>query len=103
MGFTSDCNGVYAPSSEVVAREIEGELILVPLCAGIGEADDDLFTLNETGKATWARLDGRRPLRDVIRSLAEEYEAPEDVIQSDVLGLLDELLKRKMVVAVGAA
>ena len=32
-------------------REIEGELIIVPLVAGIGDADDELFTLNETGKA----------------------------------------------------
>jgi hypothetical protein len=30
-------DAIYAPSEDVVAREIEGELIIVPLVAGIGE------------------------------------------------------------------
>ena len=40
---------VFYPSEDVVAREIEGEVIIVPLVAGIGDMDDELFTLNETG------------------------------------------------------
>jgi len=40
----------YIPSEDVVAREIEGELIIVPLAAGIGDLEDELYTLNETGK-----------------------------------------------------
>ena len=42
---------IYIPSEDVVARLIEGELIIVPLVAGIGDMDDELFTLNETGRA----------------------------------------------------
>ena len=47
-------------SEDVVARLIEGDLIIVPLTAGIGDADDELYTLNETGKAVWQTLDGKR-------------------------------------------
>jgi len=40
-----DCT--YVPSAEVVAREMDGVLIIVPLSFGICEMEDVLFTLNE--------------------------------------------------------
>ena len=42
---------VYAPSEDVVAREIEGELIIVPLVAGIGDMEDELryVTMTDDG------------------------------------------------------
>ena len=89
---------VVVPSEDVVAREIEGELIIVPLVAGIGDMEDELYTLNETGKAVWDRLDGKTSLRAVAATLAEEYEAPVGEIEKDILGLIEELLKRRMLV-----
>jgi hypothetical protein len=97
-----DREGVYAPSGDVVAREIEGELIIVPVAAGIGDAEDDLYTLNETGRAVWNRLDGRRTLNEVIEELSEEFEATEGEIAGDVAGLVAELLQRKILVPVSA-
>ncbi len=90
---------IYIPSEDIVAREIEGELIIVPLVAGIGDMEDELFTLNETGKAIWDLLDGQRDLNAVIAALAEQYEAPPAEIERDVLGLVEELVKRRMLVA----
>ena len=95
-------NKVYTHSDDVVAREIEGELIIVPLVAGIGDMEDELFTLNETGKAIWDLLDGKRSLGYVSAALAENYESPASEIEQDVLGLVEELLKRKMLVEVVA-
>jgi hypothetical protein len=92
--------GVYKISEEVVAREIEGEIIIVPLIAGIGDLEDDLFTLNETGKAIWDKLNGRRSLDDIIHELSVEYQATEDEIKRDVLGLVGELVHRRILVAV---
>jgi hypothetical protein len=88
---------VYLPSKEVVAREIEGELILVPLTAGIGDLEDELFTLNETGKAIWKSLDGQRTLGDIAALLSETFEAGQAEIEKDVRGLVEELVKRKLV------
>lgn len=90
---------ICTPSEDVVAREIEGELIIVPIAAGIGDAEDDLYALNETGKAIWARLDGKRTLRNVSTELAAEFNAPPGEIEKDVLGLAAELTRRKMLVA----
>ena len=91
-------DAVVMPSEDVVAREIEGELIIVPLVAGIGDMEDELYTLNETGKAVWDRLDGKTSLRAIAAALAEEYEAPVGEIEKDILGLIEELLKRRMLV-----
>ena len=91
-------DAICTQSEDVVAREIEGELIIVPLAAGIGDAEDDLYTMNDTGKAIWSRLDGKRTLRAVSTELASEFNAPPGVIEKDVLGLMSEFMRRKMVV-----
>lgn len=93
-------DGVYAPSDGVVAREIEGEVVIVPLKAGIGDLEDELYTLNETGRAVWRLLDGGRTLDDVVEALEGEYDAPRDEIERDVRGLLEELLRRHIACAV---
>jgi hypothetical protein len=87
---------IYVPSDDIVAREIEGELIIVPLVAGIGDMEDELYALNDTGKDIWRRLDGETTLEDIAQVLAEEYNAPPGEIETDVVGLVGELVRRKM-------
>jgi len=94
-------DGIYGPSDDIVAREIEGEVVIIPLVSGIGDMEDELFTLNETGRAVWRKLDGTRTLRDIARELAEEFEAPAGVIESEVVGLVADLAVRRMVARKG--
>jgi hypothetical protein len=96
-----DLNKVYGPSEDVVVRDIEGEIVIVPLVSGIGDIEDELYTLNETGRDIWTRLDGTKPLAAVVRELAAEYDAPAGLVEGDVVGLLEELIVRKMVVEKG--
>jgi hypothetical protein len=96
MELTLDVKCV--PSEDVVARMIEDELIIVPLVAGIGDMDDELYTMNETGKAIWLRLDGEKSLRAIAGDLAMEFDASPGKIEKGVLGLMSELARRKMVV-----
>jgi len=88
---------ICIPSDDVVSREIEGELIIVPIASGIGDNEDELYTLNDTGRAIWQRLDGKRTISDVAADLAGDYTAPLDQITRDVMGLVDELARRKIV------
>jgi hypothetical protein len=94
-----DPDGVYARSDDIVAREIEGEVIIVPLVAGIGDLEDALFTFNETGKAVWDKIDGVHPLPAIVAELADEFGADADVVGADVVGLVAELVERGIVVA----
>jgi hypothetical protein len=91
-------DAVYLTSDDLVCREIEKEFIIVPLVAGMGDMEDELFTLNETGRAIWEKLDGKKSLKAVAEELSAEYEAPGGEIERDVIGLAEELLKRKMIV-----
>ena len=69
---------VYKPSDDVVGREFEGEIIIAPLVSGIGDMEDELFTLNDTGKAIWDQLDGQRSLAGVVAALVPQFEQAED-------------------------
>jgi len=93
-------DGLYKPSEDIVARNIEGELIIVPLVSGIGDLEDELYTMNETGKAIWDRLDGKKKLREILAELSTEFEAPAGEIEKDLIGLVVELVRQKILVAV---
>jgi hypothetical protein len=100
MNVKARLDAVYAPSEDIVARSIEGELIIVPLVAGIGDLEDELYTLNQTGKAVWDRLDGKKKLKEVLAELSAEFEAPVGEIEKDLIGLVEELVRRKIVAEV---
>jgi len=89
---------IYARSQELVEREIEGELIIVPLTSGIGDLEDELFSLNGVGRDVWARIDGRRRVSQIVKELEAIYDIERKELTIDVLGFLEELAKRKLIV-----
>lgn len=93
--FTLD--SVCSPSENIVARVIEGELLIVPLVADLGDAEDALYTLNQTGQAIWHKLDGLHSLGEIINELTDEFDASRERIQEDLFGLVTELVNRGMV------
>lgn len=87
---------VCVPSEDVVAREIEGDMIIVPLVSGIGDADDELYTLNETGQVIWQKLDGTLTLDQVAAAISSEYASAGGEVEKDVLGFATEMVRRGM-------
>ncbi len=87
---------ICVPSEDVVAREIEGDMIIVPLVSGIGDADDELYTLNDTGKIIWQKLDGALTLGDVAKAISKDYSSSAGEIEKDVLGFATEMVRRGM-------
>lgn len=101
METTEKFKQVYQPSEAVVAREVQGEFLLIPVMAGTEKEEEDaIFTLNETGRAIWKKLDGKTSLETITSLLAQEFEGDPSEISRDVLGLSGELLKRRMIVEV---
>jgi hypothetical protein len=92
----ADLDRIYIPASSVVAREIEGELILIPITADVADMEEDIFTLNVTGRAIWEKLDGRNTLRLVVDQLLEEYGGTREELISDVIGFMEALLSRNI-------
>jgi len=92
--------GIYKPATEILARRIDQELILVSLAGGVGNPDDEIFSLNHSGEEIWKSLDGEKTLTTVVKDLAEAFVAKPEVIQADVLNLVNEMLERRLLVEV---
>jgi len=94
-------NTICIPSEHVVARRIEDEMVIVPLVAGIGDIEGDLYTLNLTGQAIWQKLDGRLTLKEVADLLATEFNVPLTELENDVLDFASELVQSGLLVVIG--
>lgn len=98
MNTPIDNEKVYAVSEDFVAREIEDELIIVPISGGMGDLEDGLFTMNETGKAIWDKIDGIKTVNQIADSLNDSFDGREKEILKDVSGFLTELFNRGMII-----
>ncbi|MEA2060003.1 MAG: PqqD family protein [Thermodesulfobacteriota bacterium] len=57
---TVNIKSSYAVSNDVISKEIDGEIVIVPLESGIGNLNEGMFSLNKTGKIIWEMLDGKK-------------------------------------------
>ncbi|MBF0524963.1 MAG: PqqD family protein [Deltaproteobacteria bacterium] len=95
--MSSQLSAINRVSEHVACHLIEGELIIVPTVSGVGGDDGEFFRMNRTGHSIWCKLDGKRDLAAIIQELSEEFDAPKEVIQPEVLKFIGELLERKMI------
>jgi hypothetical protein len=98
---TISLEDVYVPSDKVVARNIEGEIILVPIEDGVADFNDALYSLNETGRRMWEQFSSQTSLGMICARLAEEYNASMETIQADVFKLIHRLSEMKLIKRVG--
>jgi hypothetical protein len=95
--MTVDLNTHYTLVTDLVTRTIEDELVIVPLSSGVSDLDGEMFSLNKTGIMIWKKLDGSIPLKEVIQDIADDFNAPYEQIKKDVIKLVDDLLKKKLI------
>ncbi len=55
------------------------------------------LALDPIARDIWERIAGARSAGDLCDTLAADYDAPPDIIETDVLDLLDTLVKAGMV------
>lgn len=83
-----------APAAGVVARNVEGEIVLVPTRVDVAQFHS-IFLLSKVGAFLWERLDGQRDRDELCRMVRERYEVPaERDVGADVDGFLVELARR---------
>ncbi len=73
----------------VVAREIAGETLLVPVRHRAQEMG--LFTLNEVGTFLWSRLDGTRSPDALVREVLARFDVDEARVRVDLGEFLGQL------------
>jgi hypothetical protein len=98
-----ETDAVYTASDNVVVRLVENDIILFSVASGEDAAENEPYFLNTTGRIIWQRLDGRKSLKDIAKDLAAEFKAPVKVIEKDVIGFVEGLINRKLLVKVSKA
>jgi hypothetical protein len=83
----------YRKDPSMLARDIAGEVILVPIRRSAGELEA-IYTLNETGARIWKLLDDEHTLAEISDQIQAEFEvSPEQACQDlfDLLARLQEI------------
>ena len=80
-------------SSEVVAREVGGETMLLDLVSG------DYFSLDAVGGLVWQALEDGTSLAEVCDRIEAAYDVARDQLERDVLALADQLHEQGLVTA----
>ena len=70
---------------EVLARQVGKETVMLDLAKGA------YFGLDPVGARIWQLLTEGKTLAEVCDAIAEEYDAPRDAIERDLLALVDDL------------
>ncbi len=72
---------------------VSDEAILIHLNTGV------YYSLNDVGTSFWNLMDGRRTIGECADAIAVEYDAPPDVILSDLLELAAGLAAEDLALA----
>jgi hypothetical protein len=80
-----------ARSNQVLAQKAGETLVLLNLDSG------QYYDLNEVGTRVWELCDGVRTASEIACTISEECAAPADHIRLDVLAVLDDLVREKLV------
>jgi hypothetical protein len=88
-------NSVYiARSTEVAARSLDGEMIIM------SARNSTLFTLNPVGTLIWQSADGTTPLTEIVdQKICTQYEVDPDLALSDARGFVNDLAGHGILVA----
>jgi hypothetical protein len=81
----------FEKDPNMVAREIVGEMILVPIRQNAADLES-IYTLNETAASAWKLFDGQRSLSEISVLLTEEFDVSLELVQADLKELVEQLL-----------
>lgn len=84
-------------SGDVVAREVGGEMVLLDLASG------QYFGLDTVGGRIWELLsENPCTLAQLCDAIEEEFDAPREQIEADLMALAAQLSEQELIVAKAA-
>lgn len=96
MRLTSDR---FIRNQDVVARQIEGEVIIVPIRRGVGDMNS-LYTLNSVGSVLWEFMAQEHSLTEMVARVCDEFEVTTSQANNDIQAFLDSMLEEKLIQSV---
>ena len=86
----------FVRNREVVARQIEGELVIVPIRSGVGDLNS-LYTLNQVGSVLWDFMNEGHTIEEMVSRVCDEFEVSWSQAQNDIQNFLGAMLEEKLV------
>jgi hypothetical protein len=86
----------YVRNRDVVSRQIEGELVIVPIRRGVGDLNS-LYTLNPVGSVLWDFLNEGHTLPEMVQRVCDEFEVTGNQAKADIQEFLGSLLEEKLI------
>ena len=93
---TATANSRFVRNQEVVSRQIEGELVIVPIRRGVGDLNS-LYTLNPVGSVLWELMSEGCTLPDMVRRICDEFEVSAAQAGKDIEQFLDSMMDEKLI------
>jgi Coenzyme PQQ synthesis protein D (PqqD) len=78
-------------NTDVVFRELEGEMVLLNLASGV------YFGLDPVGTRIWGLIAEQRSAAEIVRVLTAEYEVDAKTCEADLWTLLDTLAANELI------
>jgi hypothetical protein len=76
----------------VLSQEAQGQTVLLRM------GDGGYYALDEVGARIWELCDGERDLTEIVAVLCSEFDAPEELVMSDVVEFVDELRGEELLI-----
>ena len=81
----------FKKSEKIAWRVVEEDSVLLNLDTGY------YYTLNEVGRFLWESIDGKKKLSAIHKEILDHYDVDPETAKSDILELIDNLLKEGLV------
>ena len=91
---------VYRRSENIVAREVAGETILVPIRGNLADLHK-VYTINPVGAVIWGQLDGTKSLAAIRDALLERYDSERRQVDEDLSEFITMVAREGLAEKVG--
>jgi Coenzyme PQQ synthesis protein D (PqqD) len=83
-------HGSFSRRDGIIAQEAHGQTVLLRL------SDGSYYTLEGVGAAVWDLCEAHITFDEIVRDVCANFEAPPDVVRSDVREFIDELVAERL-------
>jgi hypothetical protein len=87
----------FRPADSVHTRTFDGELVILDLAHG------EYFALDPIGSRLWVALEEGKSIEQVAAEVVQEYDVSPETAAADLAALLDDLVRRGLLVAEGTS
>ncbi len=84
-------NKCFKRAKSTASRTVDNEAVVVIPEGGL------VRVLNDAGSRVWQLLDGEHTVKEIVEAISQEFDAPAEQTQTDIMSFIKELEAKQMV------